>query len=70
MKRIDNRVPVFKNEEEERAFWATHSPLEHKPNCGVAAHDLNHHFRAGLRKKTPSQVLFSWLRERLDILLT
>jgi predicted DNA binding CopG/RHH family protein len=24
-----NRVPEFKNEDEERAFWATHSPLDY-----------------------------------------
>ncbi len=28
MKKMDNRIPEFKNEDEERAFWATHSPLE------------------------------------------
>jgi predicted DNA binding CopG/RHH family protein len=29
MKRIDNRVPEFKSEDEEREFWATHSPLDY-----------------------------------------
>ena len=29
MKRTDKRVPHFKNEDEERAFWATHSPLDY-----------------------------------------
>jgi len=29
MKKMDKRVPVFKNEDEERAFWATHSPLDY-----------------------------------------
>jgi predicted DNA binding CopG/RHH family protein len=28
MKKKRNRIPEFKNEDEERAFWATHSPLE------------------------------------------
>ena len=28
MKKMDNRIPEFKNEDEERAFWATHSPLD------------------------------------------
>jgi predicted DNA binding CopG/RHH family protein len=25
----DKKVPVFKNEDEEREFWATHSPLDY-----------------------------------------
>jgi len=29
MKRMDNRIPEFKSEDEERAFWATHSPLDY-----------------------------------------
>jgi len=29
MKKMDKRVPVFKNEDEEWAFWATHSPLDY-----------------------------------------
>jgi predicted DNA binding CopG/RHH family protein len=29
MKKMDKRVPVFKNEDEERAFWATHTPLDY-----------------------------------------
>lgn len=29
MKKMRNRMPEFKNEDEERAFWATHSPLEY-----------------------------------------
>jgi predicted DNA binding CopG/RHH family protein len=29
MKKMDNRIPLFKNEDEERAFWATHSPLDY-----------------------------------------
>jgi len=28
MKKMRNQMPEFKNEEEERAFWATHSPLD------------------------------------------
>jgi predicted DNA binding CopG/RHH family protein len=29
MKKMRNRIPEFKNEDEERAFWATHSPLDY-----------------------------------------
>lgn len=29
MKKTDRRIPLFKNEDEERAFWATHSPLDY-----------------------------------------
>ncbi|MBI9086032.1 MAG: BrnA antitoxin family protein [Desulfobacterales bacterium] len=29
MKSPDKRIPKFKNEDEERAFWATHSPLDY-----------------------------------------
>ena len=29
MKRTDKRIPKFKNEDEERDFWATHSPLDY-----------------------------------------
>ncbi|OGP93356.1 MAG: hypothetical protein A2Z19_07015 [Deltaproteobacteria bacterium RBG_16_54_18] len=29
MKKRDNRIPKFKNEDEEREFWATHSPLDY-----------------------------------------
>jgi predicted DNA binding CopG/RHH family protein len=29
MKKMDNRIPDFNNEDEERAFWATHSPLDY-----------------------------------------
>jgi len=29
MKKTDNHIPVFKNEDEEREFWATHSPLDY-----------------------------------------
>ena len=28
MKKMDNIIPEFKNEDEEREFWATHSPLD------------------------------------------
>jgi predicted DNA binding CopG/RHH family protein len=28
MKKVNRRVPEFKNEEEEREFWATHSTLD------------------------------------------
>jgi predicted DNA binding CopG/RHH family protein len=29
MKKMRNCLPEFKNEDEERAFWATHSPLDY-----------------------------------------
>ncbi len=29
MKKIDKKIPKFKNEDEEREFWATHSPLDY-----------------------------------------
>jgi predicted DNA binding CopG/RHH family protein len=29
MKNMHNRIPKFKNEDEEREFWATHSPLDY-----------------------------------------
>jgi predicted DNA binding CopG/RHH family protein len=28
MKKTDNTLPKFKNEDEERKFWASHSPLD------------------------------------------
>ena len=29
MKKIHRKIPKFKNEDEEREFWATHSPLDY-----------------------------------------
>lgn len=29
MKKMDKRIQKFKNEDEEREFWATHSPLDY-----------------------------------------
>jgi len=29
MKKADKRIPKFKNEDDEREFWATHSPLDY-----------------------------------------
>ncbi len=29
MKKMNKRIPKFKNEDEEREFWATHSPLDY-----------------------------------------
>jgi len=29
MKKTNRKLPEFKNEEEEREFWATHSPLDY-----------------------------------------
>ena len=31
----DRRIPEFKNEDEEREFWATHSPLDYFDNTSV-----------------------------------
>jgi predicted DNA binding CopG/RHH family protein len=39
MKKRDSRIPKFRNEDEEREFWATHSPLDY--------------FDAGSIRKTP-----------------
>jgi len=35
MKRMDNKIPKFKNEDEERKFWATHSPLDYFDSSSV-----------------------------------
>jgi len=35
MKKIRNQMPEFKTEDEERAFWATHSPLEYFDSSNV-----------------------------------
>jgi predicted DNA binding CopG/RHH family protein len=29
MKKMNRRIPNFKNEDEEREFWASHSPLDY-----------------------------------------
>jgi len=29
MKKMNKKIPKFKNEDEEREFWATHSPLDY-----------------------------------------
>jgi hypothetical protein len=29
MKRMDDRIPQFRSEDDEREFWATHSPLDY-----------------------------------------
>jgi predicted DNA binding CopG/RHH family protein len=29
MKKTSSKIPKFKNEDEEREFWATHSPLDY-----------------------------------------
>ena len=29
MKKTNKKIPKFKNEDEEREFWATHSPLDY-----------------------------------------
>jgi predicted DNA binding CopG/RHH family protein len=46
MKKMGNRVQEFKTEQEERAFWATHSPLDY--------FDTNNIRRASLPKLKPS----------------
>ena len=51
MKKMDNRVPVFKNEDEERAFWATHSPLDYFDSRSIQ--------RAAFPKLKPSLISIS-----------
>jgi len=34
MKKTDKQIPKFKNEDEEREFWATHSPLDYFESVG------------------------------------
>ena len=46
MKKMRNRVPEFRSEDEERAFWATHSPLDY--------FDSNNIKRVSLPKLKPS----------------
>jgi len=46
MKKMGNPMPEFKNEDEERAFWATHSPLDY--------FDSNKIKRVSLPKLKPS----------------
>ena len=35
MKKIAKDIPEFKNEDEEREFWATHSPLDYLDSSNV-----------------------------------
>jgi predicted DNA binding CopG/RHH family protein len=35
MKRMDNRIPEFKSEDEEHEFWVTHSPLDYFDSSSV-----------------------------------
>ena len=35
MKKQDNLIPEFKNEDQERAFWATHSPLDYFDSSNI-----------------------------------
>jgi predicted DNA binding CopG/RHH family protein len=46
MKKIDKKIPIFKNEDEEREFWATHSPLDY--------FDSKNYKRASFPKLKPS----------------
>ena len=46
MKKADKRIPKFKNEDEEREFWANHSPLDY--------FDSNKLKRASFQKLKPS----------------
>jgi predicted DNA binding CopG/RHH family protein len=46
MKKRNNRIPKFKNEDEEREFWATHSPLDY--------FDAKHAKRAAFPNLKPS----------------
>ena len=46
MKKIHKKIPKFKNEDEEREFWATHSPLDYFDTGDIK--------RASLPKLKPS----------------
>jgi predicted DNA binding CopG/RHH family protein len=46
MKKINKKIPNFKNEDEEREFWATHSPIDY--------FDSNNFKRASFPKLKPS----------------
>jgi predicted DNA binding CopG/RHH family protein len=46
MKKINKKIPKFKNEDEEREFWATHSPLDYFDDRDIK--------RASLPKLKPS----------------
>ena len=46
MKKVNKKIPKFKNEDEEREFWATHSPLDY--------FDAKNFKRASLPKLKPS----------------
>jgi len=35
MKKADKQIPKFSNEDEEREFWATHSPLDYFESARV-----------------------------------
>ena len=35
MKRRNSQIPEFKNEDEEREFWATHSPLDYFDSSNI-----------------------------------
>ena len=36
-----NKIPKFKNEDEEREFWSTHSPLDFQDNWEPVEFDLS-----------------------------
>ncbi len=40
-KKIVNKLPKFKNEDEEFAFWSTHSPLDYQSNFRPVQFDLS-----------------------------
>ena len=46
MKKMNKKIPKFKNEDEEREFWATHSPLDY--------FDSSNFKRASFPKMKPS----------------
>jgi predicted DNA binding CopG/RHH family protein len=46
MKKMNKKIPDFKNEDEEREFWATHSPIDY--------FDSNNFKRASFPKLKPS----------------
>ncbi len=41
MKKTDNIIPKFKNEDEEREFWAKHSPLDYFDSKNIKKASFN-----------------------------
>ncbi len=41
MKKQNSKIPKFNSEDEERAFWSTHSPLDYQDNFEPVEFDLS-----------------------------